>query len=62
MENSIGFIRLLNETKGMSLDQFDEWLKSLTLDELDNIVFATEYISKQAVKIMNDRSENNETK
>lgn len=55
MEQGVGFVRLMNETQGMSLKKFDEWLKRLTLEELDHIVFATEHIAKQAIIEMGNR-------
>lgn len=56
MENSSGFTKLINETKSMELNQYVEWMKQLTLDELDDIVHATEYIAKIAVKEMGNRN------
>jgi hypothetical protein len=53
----IGFERLLLEVRDMkNVREFNEWLKQLSIDELDDIVFATEYISKQALKEMAEKN------
>lgn len=52
-----GFKRLLIEVQGMNLEQLNHWLKNVSLDELDDIVFSTEYIAKQAVKEMAEKNQ-----
>lgn len=55
MEKGPGYIKLMKETENIELNQINHWLKQLTLDELDDIVHATEYIAKLAVKEMGNR-------
>jgi hypothetical protein len=52
-----GFKRLLLEVRGMNLSQINDWLKHLSIDELDDIVFDTEYITKQALKQMTETND-----